>query len=177
MPGHEYKPGNEYVVLYDGKRYPVTVKSEHGGWIITAGDSTYAIRSTWQPGDLLARGTLNGQTMCMQIERIGLIYRLFHWGVQADLQVMSARAADLLALMPVKVAPDMSKFLLSPMPGLLTHLAVVAGQEVKAGEILAKIEAMKMENVLKAERDCVVDKVMVQPGESLAVDQVIIAFK
>jgi len=91
--------------------------------------------------------------------------------------VMSGRAADLLALMPVKAAADTSKFLLSPMPGLLTHVAVKVGQEVKAGEILAKIEAMKMENVLKAERDCVVEKLLATPGESLAVDQPIIAFQ
>ena len=165
------------MVLFNGERYPVTVKSEQGGWIVTASEKTYAIRSTWQPGDLLARGTLNGQEMCMQVERVGLIYRLFHWGVQADLQVMSARAADLLALMLVKAPPDLSKFLLSPMPGLLTQVAVSAGQEVKAGEVLAKIEAMKMENILKAERDCIVEKVLVQAGESLAVDQVILAFK
>ena len=177
MPGHEYHPSDKYVVLFNGQRYPVRVSSEQGGWIITTDEKTFAIRSTWQPGDLLARGTLNGQEMCMQVERVGLGYRLFHWGVQADLQVMSARAADLAALMPVKALPDMSKFLLSPMPGLLTQLAVVVGQEVKAGEILAKIEAMKMENVLKAERDCIVEKVLAQPGESLAVDQVIIAFK
>jgi propionyl-CoA carboxylase alpha chain len=85
--------------------------------------------------------------------------------------------SDLLAMMPIKAPSDMSKLLLSPMPGLLTELAVQVDQEVKAGEILAKIEAMKMENVLKAERDCVVEKLLANPGESLAVDQAIIAFK
>ncbi len=80
-------------------------------------------------------------------------------------------------LMPHKAPPDTSKFLLSPMPGLLTEIAVKEGQEVKVGETLAKIEAMKMENVLKAERDCVVEKLMANPGESLSVDQVIITFK
>ena len=134
-------------------------------------------RMVEQFGAILYRGTLNGQPICMQVERRNSIYRLFHWGLQADVQVMSARAADLLALMPVKAAPDTSKFLLSPMPGLLTAVAVKPGQEVKAGEVLAKIEAMKMENVLKAERDCVVDKLLAQPGESLAVDQQIIAFR
>jgi len=91
--------------------------------------------------------------------------------------VMTARAARLQALMPHKAPPDMSKFLLSPMPGLLTQIGVQAGQEVKAGEVLAKIEAMKMENVLKAERDCVVEELLARAGESLAVDQPIIAFK
>jgi propionyl-CoA carboxylase alpha chain len=90
---------------------------------------------------------------------------------------MSERAFELLALMPPKAAPDMSRFLLSPMPGLLTQVAVTVGQEVKAGEIVAKIEAMKMENVLKAERDCVVDKIMAKAGESLSVDQVIVTYK
>jgi len=113
----------------------------------------------------------------MQVERRGLGYRLFHWGKQADILVMSARAAYLQSLMPKKAPPDMSKFLLSPMPGLLTQIAVAPGQEVKAGEVLAKIEAMKMENVLKAERDCVVDVLLAKPGESLSVDQPIIGFK
>ncbi len=126
---------------------------------------------------MLYQGTLNGEPFCMQVERRGLKYRLFHWGTQADIMVMTARAAHLQALMPHKAPPDMSKFLLSPMPGLLTHIAVTAGQEVKAGEVLAKIEAMKMENVLKAERDCVVDALLAKAGESLAVDQLIISFK
>jgi propionyl-CoA carboxylase alpha chain len=176
MPGHEYHPGENFVVLVGDQRHGVKVTEAQGGWDVVLGDSIYALRSTWQFGDLLYQGTVNGQPVCMQIERRGLAYRLFHWGVQADIQVMSARAADLQSLMPIKAAPDMSKFLLSPMPGLLTQIAVAPGQEVKAGEVLAKIEAMKMENVLKAERDCVVDKLLAKPGESLAVDQAIIAF-
>jgi propionyl-CoA carboxylase alpha chain len=177
MPGHEYKPGREYVVLFNGERYPASITPAEDGWDVKLAGGTYAIRSQWQFGDILYRGTLNGEQICMQVERRGSVYRLFHWGVQADVQVMSAHAADLLALMPVKAAPDMSKFLLSPMPGLLTQVAVRVGQEVKAGEVLAKIEAMKMENVLKAERDCVVEKLLANPGESLAVDQAIIGFK
>ena len=131
----------------------------------------YEIRSPWQFGHALYEGTLNGEQFCMQVERRDLKYRLFHWGTQADIMVMTARAAHLQSLMPHKAPPDMSKFLLSPMPGLLTHIAVKPDQEVKAGEILAKIEAMKMENVLRAERDCVVEKLLANPGESLAVDQ------
>jgi propionyl-CoA carboxylase alpha chain len=177
MPGHEYKPGSAFDVLMGGERHPVTVTAAAGGWDVRFGDATYALRSNWQFGDILYQGTLNGAPICMQVERRGSAYRLFHWGMQADVQVMSARAAELLSLMPVKAAPDMSKFLLSPMPGLLTQIAVTVGQEVKAGEILAKIEAMKMENVLKAERDCVVESLLAKPGESLSVDQQIIAFK
>jgi len=177
MPGHEYRPGCNYVVLMQGQRHYLCVEPVPGGYDVKLETGLHAVRSDWQFGEYLYRGTLNGEPVCMQVERRGSAYRLFHWGVQADVQVMSAHAADLLALMPVKAPPDMSKFLLSPMPGLLTHVAVSVGQEVKAGEILAKIEAMKMENVLKAERDCVVEKLLAAPGESLAVDQAIIAFK
>jgi propionyl-CoA carboxylase alpha chain len=177
MPGHEFTPGEDFVVLLGAAQHQAKVLEAEGGWDVSFANERYELRSSWQFGDPLYVGTLNGQPICMQIERRGLIYRLFHWGVQADMQVMSARTAELKALMPIKAAPDMSRFLLSPMPGLLTQIAVVAGQEVKAGEILAKIEAMKMENVLKAERDCVVDTLLAKPGESLAVDQPIIAFK
>jgi propionyl-CoA carboxylase alpha chain len=178
MPGHEFVPGAEFVVrLDDGGDHEVSAVPAAGGWDITFAGEQYEIRSDWQFGQLLYQGTINGQPFCMQVERRGLKYRLFHWGTQADIMVLTARAAHLQALMPKKAPPDTSKFLLSPMPGLLTQIAVAPGQEVKAGEVLAKIEAMKMENVLKAERDCVVEKLLATPGESLAVDQAIIAFK
>jgi propionyl-CoA carboxylase alpha chain len=90
---------------------------------------------------------------------------------------MTARAAELLALMPDKPPPDLSKFLLAPMPGLLTDVAVKVGQEVRAGENLVVIEAMKMQNLLKAENDAVVAEVLAKPGESLAVDQPIMRFE
>ncbi|MDP1957446.1 MAG: biotin/lipoyl-containing protein, partial [Rhodocyclaceae bacterium] len=178
MPGHEYKPGADFVVrLEDGADHAVTVQPAPGGWDIRLGGETHAIRTDWQFGQALYQGTLNGEHFRMQVERRGLKYRLFHWGTQADLRVMTARAAHLQSLMPHKAPPDTSKFLLSPMPGLLTQIAVAPGQEVKAGEVLAKIEAMKMENVLKAERDCIVDELLARAGESLAVDQPIIGFR
>ncbi len=178
MPGHEYKPGADFVVrLEDGTDHEVRVTAQEGGWDVAFGGETYAIRTDWQFGQPLYRGTINGEAFCMQVERRGLKYRIFHWGTQMDLMVLTARAAHLQSLMPHKAPPDMSRFLLSPMPGLLTHIAVAPGQEVKAGEVLAKIEAMKMENVLKAERDCVVDALLAKPGESLSVDQPIIGFR
>ncbi|MBI5783912.1 MAG: acetyl-CoA carboxylase biotin carboxylase subunit [Rhodocyclales bacterium] len=178
MPGHEFKPGSAFVVrLDDGADREVSVEPAAGGWDVTFSGDRYEIRSDWQFGQIIYQGTINSEPFCMQVERRGLKYRLFHWGTQVDLMVMTARAAHLQALMPHKAPPDMSKFLLSPMPGLLTQIGVQLGQEVKAGEVLAKIEAMKMENVLKAERDCVVEKLLANPGESLAVDQPIIAFK
>ncbi len=177
MPGHEYRPGDDFVVLIGAGQHPVKVTEAPGGWDVSFAGKRHEVRSDWQFGQYLYQGTLDGEPFCMQVERHGLRYRLFHWGTQADVMVESARVAELHALMPVKAPPDMSKFLLSPMPGLLTHVAVQPGQEIKAGEVLAKIEAMKMENVLRAERDCVVDKLLAAPGESLAVDQPIIAFR
>jgi propionyl-CoA carboxylase alpha chain len=181
MPGHEYHPASSFVArLEDGSDHEVRVLPAMDGatgWQVVYAGESYELRSNWQYGQPLYQGTLNGEAFCMQVERCGLKYRLFHWGTRADIMVMSPRAAHLQSLMPKKAPPDTSKFLLSPMPGLLTQVAVAPGQEIKAGEVLAKIEAMKMENVLKAERDCVVDALLAKPGESLSVDQPIIGFK
>jgi propionyl-CoA carboxylase alpha chain len=103
-------------------------------------------------------------------------YRLSHGRAQVDLLVVPPRAAELAALMPEKRAPDLSKFLLSPMPGLLVSLAVTTGQDVKAGQELCVVEAMKMENLLRAERDGRIAVLHAKPGDSLAVDQTILEF-
>ncbi|MDS4042300.1 MAG: acetyl-CoA carboxylase biotin carboxylase subunit [Candidatus Competibacter sp.] len=174
--GHERKVGNDWVVLMGGQQHPVHVDPAEGGYDVVYMGEIYLVRSEWQFGQPLFKGTLNGTEICIQVERRDMIYRLFHWGSQADMMVLSPGVADLQALMPVKAPPDLSKFLLSPMPGLLTKVAVQVGQEVKAGEELAVIEAMKMENVLRAEQDTKVAKIMAVPGDSLAVDQAIIEF-
>ncbi len=177
LPGHELKVGDEWVVLRDGVPHSVTVEAAEGGYDVTYSGETFKLRSDWKLGEALFEGTVNGEPFTMQLERRKLAYRLFHWGTQVDLTVLRARAAELLSLMPEKQAPDMSKFLLSPMPGLLREVAVTVGQEVKAGEKLAVIEAMKMENILKAEQDGKVKKVSAAAGESLSVDQIIIEFE
>ena len=177
LPGHELKVGDEWVVLRDGVPHSVTVEAAEGGYDVTYAGETFKLRSDWKLGQALFEGTVNGEPFTMQLERRKLAYRLFHWGTQVDLTVLRARAAQLLSLMPEKQAPDMSKFLLSPMPGLLREVAVTVGQEVKAGEKLAVIEAMKMENILKAEQDGKVKKVSAAAGESLSVDQIIIEFE
>jgi len=177
MPGHQRKVGRDWVVQMEGKDYPVSLVPIPGGYSVTHGGDTYDLLSDWKFGELVFRGTCNGVPICLQLERIGLLYRVVHFGKQVKATVMTANAARMLALMPKKVPPDLSKFLLSPMPGLLREVAVANGQEMAAGEKLAVIEAMKMENVLKAERDCKVKKVVAAPGESLSVDQVIIEFE
>jgi len=106
----------------------------------------------------------------------GLGLRVFHDGARVEARVLTPRAAELLALMPFKPPPDLSRFLLSPMPGLLVHVAVKAGQAVRTGERLAVIEAMKMENVVVAAHDGVVERIVARAGDSVAVDEVILEF-
>ena len=158
-------------------KFPLRLVPVSGGCSVQYEGETYELRSEWKLGDLIFRGTWNGEAVCLQLQRIGWRYRVIHWGTQVDVEVLTARHAHLLSLMPEKPKPDLSRFLLSPMPGLLTELCVKVGQEVKAGEKLAVIEAMKMENVLRAEQDAVVKEVRAAQGESLAVDQAIIEFQ
>lgn len=178
LPGFERKIQNDWVVVLGGDHHRVDVQAAHEGIghdVLIDGER-FHVASDWQFGQPLFKGTINGNTVCLQVERRHMKYRLFHWGTQADMMVLTKRAAELLACMPVKTPPDMSKFLLSPMPGLLTQLMVEVGHEVKAGQDLAVVEAMKMENVLRAERDGRVAKALAAVGDSLTVDQPILEF-
>jgi propionyl-CoA carboxylase alpha chain len=130
----------------------------------------------WQPGQLLARARLGGQAATVQVDRCPEGYRLRHGGTLVPALVRTREAAEYAARIPEKPAPDTSKFLISPMPGLIVSIAVDRGAPVKAGQELLILEAMKMENVLRAERDGVVEEVRVAPGASVAADQVLIAF-
>jgi propionyl-CoA carboxylase alpha chain len=177
LRGHHRHVGEDWVVAIGSQRFPLRLTPIQGGCRIEFEGKTSELLSDWKLGDLIFRGLWNGQEVCLQIQRVGWKYRLIHWGTQVDATVLTARQAYLLSLMPEKPAPDMSRFLLSPMPGLLTELTVQAGQEVKAGERLAVIEAMKMENTLRAEADGVVKEVFAARGDSLAVDQPILAFE
>ncbi|WP_336068487.1 acetyl/propionyl/methylcrotonyl-CoA carboxylase subunit alpha [Nitratireductor rhodophyticola] len=135
------------------------------------------VRSSWRPGEPVWEGEVNGRMVAVQVRHILNGVRLAWQGVSADARVMLPRIAELDRLMPVREAPDTSKMLLCPMPGLVVSIAVAEGQEVKAGETLAIVEAMKMENVLRAERDGMVAKINAAPGDSLAVDAVIMEFE
>ena len=145
------------------------------------GDREYDLHVEHMLGDTRLSGTANGQPFTVQMERghtkNPLVTRVIHNGTQLDAIVMHPRTAELHRLMPYKAPPDMSKYVLSPMPGLLVQVAVQPGQEVKAGERVAVIEAMKMENVLFASADGVVKEVKAQQGDSLAVDQAIVEFE
>ncbi|MBB3134975.1 propionyl-CoA carboxylase alpha chain [Rhizobium pisi] len=135
-----------------------------------------SVVTDWRPGDPVWSGKVGGRDVIAQIRPVLNGLRIDWQGLSVTTKVFSPRHAELDRLMPVKLPPDTSKFLLCPMPGLVVVIAVAEGQEVKAGETLAVVEAMKMENVLRAERDLVISKINAAPGESLAVDAVIMEF-
>ncbi|WP_207456027.1 acetyl/propionyl/methylcrotonyl-CoA carboxylase subunit alpha [Azospirillum sp. SYSU D00513] len=176
MPGHRARLRQDWVVVVNDDRHVVTVQGEGDGCTVTLDGKAHTVRGEWRPGQPLFRGTVDGEPVSLQIDRVGLHYRLFHGGAQALVKVLSPLVAKYDALMPVKAPPDLSKYLLSPMPGLLVSLAVSEGQEVKAGEVLAVVEAMKMENILRAPQDGVIAKIHAEAGNSLAVDQKIVEF-
>ncbi len=181
MAGHSVRIGSDFVVVVRGEggqhqQVPVKVVL-NGSTQVTVNGKTYAISKEWSFNTILATGSCNGRPFTAQIERQGLWYRVEHNGRRIEAMVASPRAAELLTVMPFKAPADMSKFLLSPMPGLLVDVTVKPGQTVQAGERLAVIEAMKMENILTATQDGVVSEVLATKGESLAVDQPILSFQ
>jgi propionyl-CoA carboxylase alpha chain len=176
VPGHELHTGDEFVVMGGDIEEEIDTRRVKDGCDVRVRGRTHEVRCNWRFGDILMRGTYDGAPFCLQIERPGLLYRLSCMGVSIGFNVLPRRTAELLRLMPRKVPADMSKFLLSPMPGLLVEVAVKPGQALKAGERLVVIEAMKMQNTLVAERDGTVAELLAAQGESLAVDQPIIRF-
>jgi propionyl-CoA carboxylase alpha chain len=162
-------------VLLDGRPYPVSVRPEGSAYIVQSEGESRSAATDWRPGQPLLHLRIDDRSVIAQIEMLrGRAFRLVHGGVVRRAQVLSPRAAELLVMMPKKQPADTSRLVLSPMPGLLTAINVEAGQEVKAGEPLVTVEAMKMENVLRAERDGRVARLRAQPGDSLAVDQIIL---
>ena len=156
---------------------------DDGRAVIDVLDATGAVRRTvkvtsdWWPGTLVWRGEIDGEAVAVQLRPRLNGYEIIHRGIRLPAYVFTEREAELAALMPVREAPDTSRMLLCPMPGLVVSIDVSEGQEIKAGERLCAVEAMKMENILRAERDAVVAKINAKPGDSLAVDDVIMEFE
>ncbi len=166
----------DWVVRIDERRMPVSALVGEAGTLIERDGRAIAVAGAWSPGAPLFRGTVDGAPVVVQVERIEGAWLLAHAGARVRAKVLSCRADELLARIPAKTAPDLSRFLLSPMPGLVVALHVAEGDEVKAGQSLAVVDAMKMENVLRAARDGRIAKVHVAAGASLSVDQVILEF-
>ncbi len=177
MVGFERIVPDDWVVVIDGQQYPCTVHRENDQIKICQGDACLDVRSDWHCGQVLFEADIDREHYTFQVLRKGLGYQFTHAGCCTDVLVLSPVEAKLFELMPIKAPPDLSAFVLSPMPGLLLSLNVDVGDEVKAGQELAVIEAMKMENVLRAVADKVVKEILVNVGDSLAVDEKIIAFE
>ncbi len=150
---------------------------ERDGFDVHFEDLTFSVRTDWVPGEGLLQGLVNNQPVAVQIDRWGSGWRLAHAGAHILAQVLPPRSAALAAYMLKKAEADTSRFLLSPMPGLLKSLAVQAGDDVKSGQELAVVEAMKMENILRSERDGKIGRLHAAAGDSLAVDQKILEFE
>jgi propionyl-CoA carboxylase alpha chain len=188
LAGYSVSVGQDYAVVVLDKEGKHIYKQVHvddalgQSWAatVTVDGKPYNIVSHSRLNDIVITGTVNGKIFAAQVERgtqkNPLALRVQHNGTQIESLVMSPRMAELHQLMPHKAPPDMSRYVLSPMPGLLVDVAVTVGQKVQAGERVAVIEAMKMENVLFAQADGVVGKVLATKGESLSVDQAIVEF-
>jgi propionyl-CoA carboxylase alpha chain len=165
---------NQWVVVLNDQPFPAITNSPNGSLEVRVGERNFVFETSWAPGQPLFTALVNGDEVCVQVERDGPIYKLQHMGLTAEARVLSPLAAEMLARMPEKEKPDTSKQVISPMPGLLVSLSVAEGEEVKQGEPVAVIEAMKMENQLFAESDGTVAKIHFEPGNSLAVGALII---
>lgn len=177
LAGHEKIVDDKFVVCIGSDKHAVSVVPIEGGFEISVGDTLFRVVTKWQLGETLIHAEVNGHHICFQLDREGTRYRLSHRGAQIDALVLTPRAAELSQHMIEKIPPDLSKFLLSPMPGLLVRLGAKVGDTIKAGEELAVVEAMKMENSLRAEEDVVVASVLAEQGDTLAVDQPILEFE
>jgi propionyl-CoA carboxylase alpha chain len=164
----------ELVLEEDGDGLLVHLEAETG--VDGAAARVISVQSSWVPGQAVWRGLVDGARVAVQVRPILNGFALAHRGVSVEARVYTRREAELAALMPEKKVADTSKVLLCPMPGLIKAILVKEGQEVKAGEPLAMVEAMKMENVLRAERDVTVQKIHAKEGDSLAVDAKIMDF-
>ncbi len=175
--GAPVPPPQEHVVRIAGREHRVRFDSFEGGYLVSVDDCQgRELIGRWQPGQSLFKGTVDGRSRTVQIARRGRQWRLTIRGMSHLVDVLPAHVAELSRFMIEKVPPDLSRYLLCPMPGLLTALHVDAGDKVEAGQPLAVVEAMKMENILRAEKTGTVKKVEAKPGDSLAVDAVILEF-
>ena len=156
---------------------PVDVELHgHDGLTVTVAGHKQHVAVEWSPGQPLVRATIDGRFLVAQVDPILEGYLLTHGGAELKVLLRTRRAAEYAARMPAKPPQDTSRLVRSPMPGLIVSVTVTPGQDVKIGQELCVLEAMKMENVLRAERDGVVGEVEIQPRDTVAADQVLMTF-
>ena len=179
LQGYERRVQDNWVVISGGLHHDVLVTpfQPDGGYRVIFKGQNYSVQTDWSFCQPLFRGRINGRQICFQVERHGISYRLLRMGGRTDAKVMTPLAADLYRLMPVQEQQCGSQFLLAPMPGLLIKLSVSEGQSVRKGDELAIIEAMKMENILRAPSEGTIKSISAKVGDSLNVEQVILEFE
>ncbi len=178
MDNHERKVGTDWNVALQGASMDVVIDADNDGSNVTFADgTTMRVSGDWTPGDQLAKMTVDGAPLILKVGKISGGFRIRTRGADIKVHVRTERQAELVRLMPEKVAPDTSKLLLCPMPGLVVKLNVEEGEVVEEGQALCTIEAMKMENILKAEKKGTVSKINAIAGDSLAVDEIIMEFE
>ena len=178
IDNHKRKVGKNWVVTLQNVSHIVRIKADHkGSTVIFEDGEKVRVRSKWLPGQPLAKLRVNGENLVLKVETISAGYSVRTRGAEVKVRVRSSRNAELAALMPDKLPPDTSKMLLCPMPGLIVKVDVIEGDEVQEGQALCTVEAMKMENVLRAEKKGKVIKINAKAGDNLAVDDVIIEFE
>jgi propionyl-CoA carboxylase alpha chain len=178
MDNHERKVGSDWNVAVQGQSFDVTIEADTAGATVRFEDGTdLRVTGNWTPGDQLATMTVADAPLVMKVGKISGGFRIRTRGADIRVHVRTPRQAELARMMPEKVAPDTSKMLLCPMPGLIVKMDVAVGDEVQEGQALCTIEAMKMENILRAEKKGTVSKINAEAGDSLAVDDVIIEFE
>ena len=178
MDNHERRVATDWVVTVQGTEFPVHIDADHDGSTVTFDDGqALRVTSDWTPGDQLAVLDVNGDPLVLKVGKVTQGFRIRTRGADLKVHVRSPRQAELARLMPEKLPPDTSKLLLCPMPGLIVKVDVEVGQEVQEGQALCTVEAMKMENILRAEKKGIVAKINAGPGDSLAVDDVIMEFE
>ncbi len=177
MDNHEREVGTDWVIALGGQEYPVTISADRDGADVKFADgSMHRVASDWVPGVALAVMDVDGIKLVAKVARAPSGYRMRHRGADLKVLVRSPRLFELAQHMIEKTPPDTSKLLLCPMPGLVVSVVVAEGEEVQEGQALCTVEAMKMENVLRAERKGVVSKINVTAGDSLKVDDIIMEF-
>ncbi|MFP4571109.1 acetyl-CoA carboxylase biotin carboxylase subunit [Rhodosalinus sp.] len=178
MDNHERKVGTDWIVTAQGERFAVAISADREGATVRFDDgTTHRVVGSWTPGQPLARMTVDGAPLTLKVGKITGGFRIRTRGADLKVHVRTPRQAELAARMPEKAPPDTSRLLLCPMPGLLVRVEVEEGAEVQEGQALCTVEAMKMENILRAERRGVVAQINAGPGDSLAVDDVIMEFE
>jgi propionyl-CoA carboxylase alpha chain len=177
MDNHERVVGTDWVVTLQDRAVSAVIAADKAGATVTVDGTDYRVESDWTPGQPLANLSVNGSPLVIKVDLISAGFCVRYRGATLPVHVRTPLQAELAALMPEKVAPDTSKLLLCPMPGLIVKVDVAVGDEVQEGQTLCTVEAMKMENILRAEKKGIVSKVNASAGDSLAVDDIILEFE